>query len=47
MTDSHFGFVGADESFTPDLNGSIRVGGNTWIITISTLQPLSPYVMPA
>jgi hypothetical protein len=25
--DQHFLFVGADESFTPDLSGSIRVGG--------------------
>ena len=24
--DEHFGFVGADESFTPDLNGSLRLG---------------------
>jgi hypothetical protein len=25
-TDSHFAFIGADESFTPTLNGSIRAG---------------------
>jgi hypothetical protein len=24
--DEHFGFIGVDESFTPELNGSIRVG---------------------
>jgi hypothetical protein len=26
-TDSHFVYIGADQSFTPNLNGSIRAGG--------------------
>jgi hypothetical protein len=43
--DQHFIFVGADQSFMPDLNGSIRVGGE--IIDYYNVSPsltkASPY----
>jgi Putative beta-barrel porin 2 len=42
--DSHFVFVGADESFTPDLNGSIRVGGEYLDYYNYHTSRLSPYV---
>lgn len=42
--DQHFFFVGADESFTPDLNGSIRVGGEYIDYYNSHTSRLSPYV---
>jgi hypothetical protein len=43
-TDSHFVFVGADESFTPDLNGSIRLGGEYVDYYNFHDSRLSPYV---
>jgi hypothetical protein len=43
-TDSHFVFVGADESFTPDLNGSIRAGGEYVDYYNYGTSRLSPYV---
>jgi len=42
--DSHFVFVGADESFTPDLNGSIRAGGEYIDYYNFHTSRLSPYV---
>lgn len=44
--DEHYVFVGADESFTPDLNGSIRAGGEfvDYYNTPDKLTRLSPYV---
>jgi hypothetical protein len=42
--DSHFVFVGADQSFTPDLNGSIRVGGEYLDYYNFHTSRLSPYV---
>jgi Putative beta-barrel porin 2 len=41
---SHFGFVGADESFTPDLNGSIRAGAEYIDYYNFHDSRLSPYV---
>jgi len=43
-TDSHFVFVGADESFTPDLNGSIRAGAEYVDYYNADNSRLSPYV---
>jgi hypothetical protein len=43
-SDSHFVFVGADESFTPDLNGSIRVGAEYLDYYNYHTSRLSPYV---
>jgi hypothetical protein len=43
-SDSHFVFVGADESFTPDLNGSIRAGGEYVDYYNFHTSRLSPYV---
>jgi hypothetical protein len=43
-TDSHFVFIGADESFTPDLNGSIRAGGEYIDYYNYHDSRLSPYV---
>jgi hypothetical protein len=43
-SDSHFFFVGADESFTPTLNGSIRVGGEYLDYYNFHTSRLSPYV---
>jgi hypothetical protein len=43
-TDSHFVFVGADESFTPDLNGSIRAGAEYVDYYNADDSRLSPYV---
>jgi hypothetical protein len=43
-SDSHFGFVGADQSFTPDLNGSIRVGAEYIDYYNFHTSRLSPYV---
>jgi hypothetical protein len=42
--DEHFLFIGADESFTPDLNGSIRVGGEYLDYYNYHTSKLSPYV---
>jgi hypothetical protein len=42
-TDSHFAFVGADESFTPDLNGSIRVGAEYVDYYNFSSSEISPY----
>ncbi len=42
--DDHFFFVGADESFTPTLNGSIRVGGEYVDYYNFHTTRLSPYV---
>jgi hypothetical protein len=42
--DEHFAFIGADESFTPDLNGSIRVGGEYLDYYNYHTSRLSPYV---
>jgi hypothetical protein len=44
--DDHYFFVGVDESFTPDLNGSIRVGGEyvDYYKAPDKLTRLSPYV---
>jgi len=42
--DSHYGFVGADESFTPDLNGSIRAGAEYIDYYKYHTSRLSPYV---
>lgn len=42
--DSHYVFVGADESFTPSLNGSIRVGGQYLDYYKYSTSRLSPYV---
>jgi hypothetical protein len=41
--DKHFGFVGADESFTPDLMGSIRVGAEYLDYYRFHTSKLSPY----
>jgi len=41
--DEHFVFIGADESFTPDLNGSIRVGAEYIDYTQAHTSKLSPY----
>jgi hypothetical protein len=41
---SHFLFVGADESFTPDLNGSVRVGAEYVDYYKFHTSRLSPYV---
>jgi hypothetical protein len=43
-TDSHFVFVGADESFTSQINGSIRVGGEYVDYYNAHTDRLSPYV---
>ena len=43
-TDEHFFFVGADENFTPDLTGSIRVGGEFLDYYKIHTSRLSPYV---
>jgi hypothetical protein len=43
-SDSHFVFVGADESFTPTLNGSIRAGGEYVDYYNSHDSRISPYV---
>jgi len=43
-SDSHFGFIGADESFTPNLNGSIRVGAEYIDYYNFHDSRLSPYV---
>jgi hypothetical protein len=43
-TDNHFVYVGADKSFTPDLNGSIRVGGEYLDYYNYHTSRLSPYV---
>jgi len=42
--DSHYVFVGADESFTPNLNGSIRAGGQYLDYYKYGTSRLSPYV---
>jgi hypothetical protein len=41
--DEHFMFIGADESFTPDLNGSIRIGAEYLDYTQVHTTKLSPY----
>jgi len=41
--DEHFGFIGVDESFTPDLNGSIRVGAEYIDYYKFHTTKLSPY----
>ena len=43
-SDSHFAFVGADESFTPELNGSLRIGGEYLDYYKYHTSRLSPYV---
>jgi hypothetical protein len=43
-TDSHFAYVGADQSFTPDLNGSIRAGAEYVDYYNSGTSEVSPYV---
>jgi hypothetical protein len=43
-SDSYFVFVGGDESFTPDLNGSLRVGGEYLDYYNFHTSRLSPYV---
>jgi hypothetical protein len=43
-SDSHFVFVGADESFTPDLTGSIRAGAEYLDYYNFHTSRLSPYV---
>ena len=43
-SDSHFFFVGADEAFTSQLNGSIRVGGEYLDYYRVGADDLSPYV---
>jgi hypothetical protein len=43
-SDSHFVFVGADQSFTPDLNGSIRAGAEYLDYYNYHTSRLSPYV---
>ena len=42
--DEHFGFIGVDESFTPDLNASIRVGAEYIDYYNFHTSKLSPYV---
>ncbi|HEX3716768.1 MAG TPA: outer membrane beta-barrel protein [Verrucomicrobiae bacterium] len=42
--DDHFAFIGADHSFTPNLNGSIRVGGEYVDYYKIDTSRLSPYV---
>jgi hypothetical protein len=42
--DSHFAFVGVDESFTPDLNGSIRAGAEYIDYYNFHTDRVSPYV---
>ncbi|HZM03041.1 MAG TPA: outer membrane beta-barrel protein [Candidatus Saccharimonadales bacterium] len=42
--DSHFAFVGVDESFTPDLNGSIRAGMQYVDYYNAHHSDVSPYV---
>jgi len=41
--DDHFGFVGVDHSFTPDLNASVRVGGEYVDYYNFHTTRLSPY----
>ena len=41
--DEHFAFVGADEQFNPDLNGSIRVGAEYLDYYNAGTSKLSPY----
>ena len=43
-SDSHFFFVGADEKFTQQLNGSIRAGGEYLDYYNAGADDLSPYV---
>jgi hypothetical protein len=43
-SDSHFFFVGADEQFTSQLNGSIRVGGEYLDYYHANTSDTSPYV---
>jgi hypothetical protein len=43
-TDNHFVYVGADDSFTPDLNASIRVGGEYVDYYNEDNHEISPYV---
>jgi hypothetical protein len=43
-SDSHFAFVGADESFTPELNGSLRVGTEYLDYYNYGTSRLSPYI---
>ena len=43
-SDSHFFFVGADEAFTSQLNGSIRVGGEYVDYYKAHTTEVSPYV---
>jgi len=43
-SDSHFFFVGADEQFTSQLNGSIRVGGEYLDYYHANTTDTSPYV---
>ncbi len=43
-SDEHFAFVGADESFTPNLTGSIRLGGEYLDYYNYHTSRLSPYV---
>jgi hypothetical protein len=42
--DSHFGFVGVDESFTPTINGSLRVGAEYLDYYNYGTSRVSPYV---
>jgi hypothetical protein len=43
-SDSHFGFVGVDESFTPDLTASLRVGAEYLDYYNFHTSRMSPYV---
>lgn len=43
-SDSQYIYIGADESFTPTLNGSIRVGGEYVDYYNAVYNSLSPYV---
>ena len=40
---SHFGFVGVDDSITPDLNATVRVGAEYTVYTATHQDRLSPY----
>ncbi|HWD19686.1 MAG TPA: outer membrane beta-barrel protein [Verrucomicrobiae bacterium] len=43
-SDSYFGFVGVDQSFTPNLNGTLRVGGEYVDYYKAHQNEVSPYV---
>jgi len=43
-SDSHFGFIGADQAFSPELNGSLRLGGEYLDYYNYGTSRFSPYV---